>query len=174
MLIVFGGLPGVGKSTLARLLACEIGATLLRIDTIEQAIRDAGHTPVGPAGYLVGYALAGANLANGQTVVADSVNPLTITREAWRRAADQAGSARIEVEVTCSDAVEHQRRIEARVADVRGLSLPSWADVQSRAYEPWSGARIVLDTAGRNADQSLAELRHRMGGDGFEPPALSV
>jgi putative protein kinase ArgK-like GTPase of G3E family len=36
-LIVFAGLPGTGKSTLAQRLAREIGAIYLRIDALEQA-----------------------------------------------------------------------------------------------------------------------------------------
>jgi predicted kinase len=40
MLIIFGGLPATGKTTIARDLARQLGATYLRIDTIEQAIRD--------------------------------------------------------------------------------------------------------------------------------------
>jgi predicted kinase len=39
MLIVFGGLPGTGKTTLARAFAQRRRATYLRIDTIEQALR---------------------------------------------------------------------------------------------------------------------------------------
>ena len=69
MLIVFGGLPGTGKTTLARAFAQRRGATYLRIDTIEQALRSsemlAGE--VGPAGYMVAYALAEANLRLGGT-----------------------------------------------------------------------------------------------------------
>ena len=34
MLIVLAGLPGTGKSTIARLLAVRLKATYLRIDTI--------------------------------------------------------------------------------------------------------------------------------------------
>jgi predicted kinase len=55
-LIVFGGLPGTGKTTLAREVAEEHSATYLRIDTIEQALRSSGvlvGDDVGPAGYLV-------------------------------------------------------------------------------------------------------------------------
>lgn len=49
MLIVIGGLPGIGKTTLARLLAARLGAVHLRVDTIEQAIVRAGlaRHPVG-------------------------------------------------------------------------------------------------------------------------------
>jgi DNA polymerase III delta prime subunit len=38
MLIIFGGLPGTGKSTLALKLADQLGAMYLRNDTIEGAI----------------------------------------------------------------------------------------------------------------------------------------
>jgi len=63
MLIVFGGLPGTGKTTLARAFAQERLATYLRIDTIEQALRssDVLAGDVGPAGYIVAYALAEAS-----------------------------------------------------------------------------------------------------------------
>ncbi|MDR3159093.1 MAG: AAA family ATPase [Zoogloeaceae bacterium] len=37
---IFPGLPGVGKTTLARHLAEVSGAAYVRIDTIEQALRD--------------------------------------------------------------------------------------------------------------------------------------
>ena len=42
MLIVIGGLPGVGKTTIARELARQTAAVHIRIDSIEQAIRDSG------------------------------------------------------------------------------------------------------------------------------------
>jgi tRNA uridine 5-carbamoylmethylation protein Kti12 len=40
MLIVLSGLPGVGKTTIARELASSLKAVYLRIDSIEQALRD--------------------------------------------------------------------------------------------------------------------------------------
>ena len=57
MLIALGGLPGAGKTAIARELAREIGAMYLRIDSIEQAIRDSGvvsaSQPLDDAGYRV-------------------------------------------------------------------------------------------------------------------------
>ena len=164
MLIVFGGLPGTGKTTLARLVARQKRAAYLRIDSIEQAIRASGMLAgdVGPSGYLVAYALAEANLALGQDVVADSVNPLVVTRDAWRRAAANASSPCVEIEVICSDPVEHRRRVETRETDVAGLQLPNWDAVQQRAYDPWDRPRLVLDTAGRSVADALAELQGRI------------
>jgi predicted kinase len=51
-LIVFGGLPGTGKTALARMLAVRLQAVYLRIDTIEQALRNAKAMKTGREGYL--------------------------------------------------------------------------------------------------------------------------
>lgn len=69
MLIVFGGLPGTGKTTISRAVARALAATHLRVDVIEQAIRDSGVLagPVGASGYAVAQALALANSATGRS-----------------------------------------------------------------------------------------------------------
>lgn len=164
ILIVFGGLPGTGKSTLAKAIAQERGAVYLRIDAIEQALRDADvlKGDVGATGYLVGYALAQSNLRLGQDVVADCVNPLQITREAWRDAAAKADCAVVEVEIVCSDATEHRRRVETRTVDIAGLKLPSWDEIQSSGYERWTAPHTVIDTAARSLEDTLRALREEI------------
>ena len=84
MLLILGGLPGTGKTTIARSLCRHIGAMHLRIDSIEQAIRIWAQSGVSldDVGYRVAYAIAEENLRLGISVVADSVNPLSITRDA--------------------------------------------------------------------------------------------
>ncbi|MDO8839704.1 MAG: AAA family ATPase [Parvibaculum sp.] len=169
MLIVFSGLPGTGKSTIARELARRIGATYLRIDTIEQALKNSSLRidPVDDAGYAAAFALAEDNLKLGRIVVADSVNPVEETRAAWRIVAVQAGCDAIDVEIVCSDEVEHRRRVETRTSDIMGLRQPTWSEVIRRDYRPWQSERIVIDTAGKPPAQTLAELFERL-------PSLSI
>ncbi|OLF54596.1 AAA family ATPase [Pseudomonas chlororaphis] len=147
MLIVFSGLPGTGKTTIARTLARQLGATYVRVDTIEQALRNGGLADVGKAGYEVANALARSNLALGHAVVADCVNPVDESREAWRSVAEAGQVHLLDVEVVCTDAAEHRRRVENRELDVPGLRPPSWQSVLDHEYQPWSGERLQLDTA---------------------------
>ncbi|EGF1762267.1 AAA family ATPase [Escherichia coli] len=157
MLIIFSGLPGTGKSTIAQALAKKLNAVYLRIDTIEQAIREAENEEreMGPQGYFVAYSLARENLKMGATVIADSVNPLAITRDAYRDVALSAGSYYLEVEVICSDQVQHREQVEQRKPEVQGLSLPDWNDVTSLSYETWDRDRLILDSAKLSVSQSV-------------------
>lgn len=155
MLIILGGRPGSGKTSLARALALRLGAVHLRIDSIEQALRRAGDTDIGAAGYAVGQALAADNLRLGRMVIADSVNPVAASRQGWRDAAAAGGQGYIEIELTCSDAAEYRRRIETRQPDIAGHVLPDWAAVQQRSYEPWS-PDLVIDTAQQDIAAAVA------------------
>ncbi|WP_123247393.1 AAA family ATPase [Aeromonas dhakensis] len=158
MLIIFSGLPGSGKSTIARALARRLGAVYLRIDTIEQAIRGAeqgDNEKMGPAGYLVAYGLARENLALGSIVITDSVNPIQLTRDAYHDIACSVGVPCLDVEVVCSNPKLHRERVENRTVDIEGLALPDWQAVINRDYQPWDSERLVLDSATLSVTQSV-------------------
>ena len=154
MLIVVGGLPGVGKTTIARALARSLSAVYLRIDSIEHALRQAG-VIVEAEGYAVAHAVAADSLRAGQMVVADCVNPWPLTRDEWRAVAERTGVSVVEVEVVCSDLVEHRRRVESRAADIAGHRVPTWQEVVGRDYRPWDRPRVVIDTARQTVLESV-------------------
>jgi len=164
ILIVFGGLPGVGKTGIAKELARQIGAVYLRADSIEQALRDSGTVadPMNDAGYRAAYAVAGENLRLGLYVIADCVNPLQITREAWREVARQSGVGIFEVEVTCSDPEAHKLRVEGRSSDIPGLKLPTWQEVLARNYDPWDREHVVVDSAQATIEEMVGDIRRRL------------
>jgi predicted kinase len=163
MLIVFAGLPGAGKTTIARELARQLGAVHVRIDSIEYALDQSGRLKgaLEDAGYRAAYAVAEDNLRLGLTVVADSVNPLPVTRDAWHAVGTRAAAPIAEVEVICSDPIEHRRRVETRPTDFPGWIL-SWQQVVDREYRAWRGDRIVLDTGRTSAADNVARLRAQL------------
>ncbi|HPM35049.1 MAG TPA: AAA family ATPase [Spirochaetota bacterium] len=158
VLYIFSGLPGVGKSFLAKALSERTKSVYIRIDTIEQAIRDLCAFDVQGEGYRLAYRIAEDNLRLGNSVVADSCNPWHLTRREWRQAAVNSETDYINIEVICSDKTEHRRRIESRKSDIPGLVLPDWENVSSRKYETWESPRILVDTAGKTVDESVSCL----------------
>jgi len=155
MLISLSGLPGTGKSAVASLAARELGAVYLRIDSIEQPMLTAGFAVEG-VGYEVAQAVASDNLTLGRTVIADSVNPWPLTRDAWRQLGRRLDVRVLEVEFVCSDVTEHRRRVEARHS--ANPSWPSWQDVVDRDYRPWQRDRVVIDTATTTIERAVAVL----------------
>jgi predicted kinase len=170
---VFAGLPGTGKSTLARALATHLGAAYLRIDTIEQVLAEARNHPTETEGYLVAYRIAADILASDVSVVADACNPISLTRAAWRQVAETTGANLVGIFVHCSDPTEHEHRVESRLRPeyaerpeyskerVPGLRQPTYTAVLTRTMEPWPEAQVDLDTAGETPEASFQHLlRH--------------
>lgn len=158
-LIIFSGLPGSGKSTLASKLATALPATFIRIDTVEQGLRDiCDIVQIDGKGYRLSYRLAQDNLRLGNIVIADSVNPENFTRQEWNAVATDIGSQFINVEILCSDKAEHQMRVETRGPSVPGAKSPTWDDVLNRTFHLWNEDRISIDTAGKSSDESFEEL----------------
>ncbi len=172
-LVLVGGPPGTGKSTLAYALAAREGWTLLRSDVVRKEL--VGVTPstrVEAGGYTAEWTdrtydalltRARAALSHGETVVLDA---------SWTRAPHRAAAAALAAE-TAADLVPLRCSVPTAVAAARaadraarggGDASDAGADVAvllAALAEPWPDAHVV-DTSGRPED-TLAEALRLVG-----------
>ncbi|WP_166520894.1 AAA family ATPase [Modestobacter roseus] len=151
MLVVVGGLPGVGKTTVAQAVAAALPAAHLRIDAFEAAlVRQqlvTGPGDVGAHGYDLATAAADTCLSAGTDVVVDAVFDVAAARRPFRELAARHGARVHWVRLICTDPAEHRRRVEQRTADLAGHTVPTWAQVQGRRLDQWHERHTVVDTA---------------------------
>lgn len=107
------------------------------------------------------YHLAGDNLDNGLSVVADFVNSIEITRSAWREVAMSRGLMYREIEIVCSDRAEHQARLEERESQSKIARVLTWKEIENREYEPWENS-WVFDTAGETKEESKCRFEKEL------------
>jgi predicted kinase len=169
VLVAIGGLPGVGKTTLARALAGRLGAAHLRIDALEAALVRQGlvarQDDVGGHGYDLALAAADTCLAAGTGVVVDAVFPVALSRAPFTVLAARHGVPVRWLRLVCTDAGEHRRRVEERRADLAGHRVPDWAAVRSRRVDAWAEPHDVVDTSAGTGEalEQVAALLRRPG-----------
>lgn len=164
MLIILCGLPGTGKTTISKAVARHIGAVHIRVDSIETGLKNSTLQidPIEDAGYMAAFAVALDNLRLGHAVIADSVNPIPLTQQAWKEVGERANVACVEVEFACTDAKEHRARIEDRKPDLPNHTLPSWDQVQSRDYQAPRNSDIVIETSGKTLNACVDEFLNQL------------
>lgn len=151
MLIAMAGLPGAGKSAVAREVTRALGCALLSVDPIEAAMWRAGiarDQPTGLAAYVVAEDLAREQLSVGNDVMVDAVNDVDAARGQWVSLAAELGQPLVFIEVFCSDVDEHRRRLEGRRRGIVGFAEPTWESVVERrvGFETWTDARLRVDS----------------------------
>jgi len=142
-LVVFSGLPGSGKSAVARGVAAEIGAAYLELDRIEAPIlRRLSGDGLGWAGYEILTAIADSNLSLGVSVILDAVTWTEAIRDQWRDLATRHFAAFKPIELLAPAESLHRERVAAR-SGAKG----DWAVVSATftLYEPWRQTRLILD-----------------------------
>ena len=154
-LIIFSGLPGTGKSTLAETIGRQFGIPVFAKDWLEAVLLQNGLQPT-PNGKSLGYVgyelltvLAERQLMLGQSVILDSVVSMPTVREAWKTLAKKYHADWLVIECVCADETLHRERLGTRKRGIPGWHELEWSDVEKvkRYYQPWNEERLVLDMA---------------------------
>jgi hypothetical protein len=175
-LVLVGGLPGTGKSTVAAGLADATGWSVLRSDEIRKDVFGIGHTTAAVAApgeglyrkdlteatYTAMLDRARTALELGETVVLDASWAAERHRRTARELADATGSDLVELRCVAPTEMA-ERRISHRLAagvdpsDATPVVLAAMAG----AFDSWPSASIVDTTAPR--DRAVEQARVAAG-----------
>lgn len=152
-MIVFSGLPGTGKSTLAESLARTLRIPVFAKDWLEASLLRSELTPsiaekpLGFAGYDLLTTLAQRQLKLEQSVILDSVASTETVRKTGRALADQYKAGWRVIECICTDESLHLSRLQLRERRIPGWHELTWSDVQhvKQRYAIWDEERLTLD-----------------------------
>lgn len=179
MLAVLAGLPGVGKSTLARALAERRGALVIDKDAIRDAIFPAAWVdysdPQNALATDVAYQVIAYILERdpATSIVFDG-KPFSrqAQRDDARQVAEQAGSAFRLIHCVAPDDVVRQRLEDEAARDPRTLvadrTFAKYRRIQA-IFEPIVGPHLVLDTTTPIAEQVDACARYLASEDDGTP-----
>ncbi|MBV8715136.1 MAG: ATP-binding protein [Chloroflexi bacterium] len=149
VLVAMAGLPGSGKSSIARRLAVELNICLLELDRIEKPLleRISGDT-LGWGGYELLTNLAEDHLALGHSVILDCVTWIRPLRARWSDLASKYDAVFRPIEVRCSDEELHRSRLLERPRPAGWTADPPLvrAEEARRMYESWDTERLELDS----------------------------
>lgn len=158
--IVMRGFPGTGKSTIARLLASALHASLIDRDIIRQtAVHVLGELPqVGQFSYELMFALAREQLSLGLSVVVDTPLTYRTTYEQCKELAKAFQTPMLVVHCQCPPEVQ-KRRLEDRKGNVSAFQITSWDEWEQwkPRFEEYEDAGCIIDTS-NPMDDSLATV----------------
>jgi predicted kinase len=155
--IIFTGLPGTGKSTLAEQVARAVGAPAFAADWLMGAIKPAllklDRTEYTAVRAELLATLVTRQLMLGQDAVVDALVSESQVA-AWRTAAARFPARWYLIECICSDEVIHGERIEGRTRGIPGWHEIGWDFVERMRAElsQMAAVRLTIDAMEPVAD----------------------
>ncbi len=157
LLVITCGLPGAGKSVVARLLAQLLPAHLLRTDVVRRELFPVRRYTEDEIRQVYRELLrrAEALLGQGESVVLDGTFSQAEWREEARSLAERLGARFALVEVTSPEEMV-RRRLAARTGDASEADFQVYQELRRR-FQPIQEPHLVVDNSA-----GLAELAARV------------
>jgi predicted kinase len=152
-LIIFSGLPGTGKSTLAEAVGRQLSIPVFAKDWLEatlvrsELIPSNPAKPLGSAGYQLLTTLAERQLMLQQSIILDSVASTQSIRDRWHQLSQQYKAEWRVIECMCSDESFHRTQLSKRERQIPGWHELEWSEVEKvkEYFVPWREEHLVLD-----------------------------
>jgi len=159
-LVIFSGLPGTGKSTLATRLARELRRPLLSIDDVIGEVPEDAGIAFWDSRVAILLDLVNTQLELGLDVIVDSVF-MNMDRHHAQQLARKHNARFLPIYVFISDATVWMERVETRFNELKRPEVATWERIQHqrqrfREWEPDTALFIDnLDSADQNYKKIL-------------------
>lgn len=148
-LIIFAGMPGSGKTTLAHMVAEKLRIPILAKDRVQRVLRDRDMAdPSSGEGYYLILDLADEQVSLGVSVILDATFPLDHFRTVASDIAARHDARFCAVYCYCSDETVWRARMERRVQYIPGWKPVGWTDVERMRdyYQSWGENALAVDS----------------------------
>jgi predicted kinase len=148
-LILFAGMPGSGKTTLARMVARRLKVPVFAKDRMQRVLRDHHLAPENSGdGYYLILDIADELLSLGLSVILDATFPLDHFRTVASEIAARYRANFCVIYCYCSDETVWKERMVDRVHYVPGWKPVGWNDVErmQEYYQPWNANALFVDS----------------------------
>lgn len=154
-LVIFSGLPGTGKSTLANHLARELHWPLLRIDDVVNNVPENAGVEFWDSCVEVLLTLTEAQLELGLSVVVDSVFMNTDRHHAQALARKYHAQFR-PIHTYLSDEKTWEQRLTARYLELNNPAVSTWEQVQHQRghFRDWEPDTALFVDALNSAEEN--------------------